>query len=171
MVKLFIEPLQKTAHNRKSFDCGLSVVNEFLRQGARQQMALRINYTWVAVGDDETPAPVLAYFTLTQCTVHRSELPSESGMSRWPRYPLPVMKLAWLGVDKTYQCSSYRLGEMMLIEAISRSQTMARHTGLGIALVTDPLTDHSERFFLRYGFQKMLRPFRERTTLFLPLPA
>jgi len=169
VVKLFIEPLQKTRHNRNSFDCGLPAVNDFLRKAARRQMALRINYTWVAVGDAQTPAPVLAYFTLTQCAVYRAELPDQSGLSRWPRYPLPVLKLAWLGVDKAHQGSAHRLGELMLVESINRAHAMALDSGLGVALVADPLTDHSERFFLRYGFQKMRRPFRDRATLFLPL--
>lgn len=170
MVNLLIEPLQKTLHNRKDFDCGESAVNNFLYQSARKQMDLRINYTWVAVRRDTTyPADILAFFTLTHGIVLRSDLPPESSRNRWPRFPLPVVKLAWLGVHNTVQGGSLRLGELMLVEAINRAQAMSTEAGIGIALVTEPLSVKSERFFLKYGFMKMQRPFRQQSTLFLPL--
>ncbi len=169
MVKLVIEPLQKTRHSRTQFDCGLTPVNDFLKKAARRQMDLRVNHTWVAVAQTEEAAPVLAFFTLTQCTVSRTELPSDLPVTQWPRYPLPVLKLAWLGVHKTHQRTAQRMGELMLVDAINRSTAMVRSTGLGIALLVDPLPEQSEHFFLKYGFQAMQRAFRERATLFLPL--
>ena len=73
---LRLEPLDKKSHDRKSFDCGLERVNEFLRREARKQMDKKINRTWVLVDDEPTnvlPVPVLGYFTLTRFWPKRSK--------------------------------------------------------------------------------------------------
>ena len=143
---LRLEPLDKKSHDRKSFDCGLERVNEFLRREARNQMDRKINRTWVLV-NDEPP-----------CCRHR-----------YPAYPIPVIKLAWLGVDRTLHGSEYRLGETILLEALEEAYRIVQYSGMGIAVVTDPLTQESDRFFKRYGFQAMGRPFGDFQSLYLPM--
>ena len=168
---LRLEPLDKKSHDRKSFDCGLERVNEFLRREARNQMDRKINRTWVLVNDEPPvlPAPVLGYFTLTSATVVRDELPDQETRSRYPAYPIPVIKLAWLGVDRKLHGSEYRLGETILLEALEEAYRIVQYSGMGIAVVTDPLTQESDRFFKRYGFQAMGRPFGDFQSLYLPM--
>ena len=120
-----------------------------------------------AAAPDDTPVSVAGYFTLTQCTVQRAELPTEAVRSRFPLYPLPVIKLAWLGVARAHQHSTLRAGETLLLEALNTARYIVGQSGLGIAVVTDPLTDASDRFFRKYGFQAMGREFAGRQSLFL----
>jgi len=47
---LVIEPLD-THHDRRTFDCGISKMNAFLRQTARQHATKHIGVTHVAVED------------------------------------------------------------------------------------------------------------------------
>ncbi len=165
--------LQTPLHDRASFDCGLEPVNSFLREQARRQMEQRINRTWVLTESalpTDKPNPILGYFTLTQSTVHRENLPDDMALSRFPKYPLPVVKLAWLGVSLAHQRSDLRLGELLLLEALYTARHIVQRTGLGIAVVTDPLTEASERFFCKYGFTRMNRRVGERDTLFLKPP-
>ncbi|TVP60671.1 MAG: acetyltransferase [Halomonadaceae bacterium] len=170
---LDIELLNKSRHNRKTFDCGQPEVSSFLQTQARPQMEKKINRTWVVV-DCETqqsePFPIAGYFTLTQGSVVRQELPASYSQSGFPRYPVPVIKLAWLGVAQEYQRSTYRMGETLLLEALDQAQRIIEHSGLGVAIVVDPLTEASSNFFQKYGFQKMERSFGHQKTLFLPIP-
>jgi hypothetical protein len=169
-VNLLLSTLQTDRHDRTGFDCGLEPVNQFLREQARRQMEQRINRTWVLTDADtaeQSPCPILGYFTLTHGTVQRAELPAEKSLARLPLYPLPVIKLAWLGVARGQQRGAMRVGESLLLEALHTARRIVEHTGLGIAVVTDPLTDASESFFCKYGFVPMEREFGERRSLFM----
>lgn len=167
-----LEPLDKKLHDRKTFDCGLVRVNEFLQREARNQMDRKVNRTWVLVGGEYANTrsmPIAAYFTLTSATVVRDELPESMPSSRYPAYPMPVIKLAWLGVDRKLQGSKYRTGETILLEAFEEAHRIVQQSGMGIAVITDPLTPESARFFKRYGFIPMGRAFGDLQTLFLPM--
>lgn len=171
-MKLTLEPLDKKKHDRQTFDCGLPVVNEFLQKQASRQMGQKINRTWVLVDrsePDRNPAPIAGYFTFTTATVVKDELPTTESKGRFPGYPIPVFKLAWIGVDSKYQSNGFFLGETLLLEALDRSYSLSEYGGMGVAVVTDPLTDRSETFFQKYGFRQMNRAFRDRDSLYLPM--
>ena len=164
---LFIEELNKKLHDRKTFNCGLADVNEFLKKRASQQARQSVNRTWVAL-DDETAAsqlaPIVGYYTLTSCTVAHSEIPGN-----YPHYPLPAFKLAWFGVHTDYQRTSVRVGEELLIEALHQTWELYTVTQLGVALIVDPLTPQSESFFRKYDFLGIDRTFNGQETLFFPI--
>lgn len=167
---LNLQLLQTNLHDRAGFDCGLEPVNRFLHEQARRQMEQRINRTWVltqglATGDGLLP--ILGFFTLSYATVHRAELPVDQSLSRLPLYPLPVIKLAWLGAALDQQRSELRVGETLLLEALHTARHIVAQSGLGIAVVTDPLSEASDRFFRKYGFDAMGREFGGRQSLFL----
>ena len=160
------EELNKNLHNRKTFDCGLSAVNAFLQESARKQAEQGVNRTWVAL-DEETaeqpPFPLCGYFTLTNCTVAHDQVAGS-----YPRYPLPALKLAWLGVHYNYQGAG--VGEYLLTEAVLQAWDLYTQTQMGVALVTDPLTTKSTEFFKKYGFKGTGRGFQEgQETLYLPI--
>ena len=164
---LFIEELNKKFHDRKTFDCGLADVNEFLKKRASQQALQSVNRTWVALSDDVVGGPqtqIVGFYTLTNCTVAHTEIPGN-----YPHYPLPAFKLAWLGVHTDYQGTPKRVGEELLIEALLQSWNLYTNTQLGVALVVDPLTQKSEDFFRKYDFQGIGRSFHGNETLYLPM--
>lgn len=162
---LLTEELNKKRHNRKTFDCGLPAVNDFLQQKARQQAEQKINRTWVAL-DEETaaqaPFPVVGYFTLTLCTVAHDEMEGNH-----PHFPMPAIKLAWFGVDQAYQGNG--TGTTLLIEALLQSWELVCQTQMGVALLTDPLTDESRAFFEKYDFRGTGRKFQDQETLYMPM--
>ena len=171
-MKLTVEPLDKKKHNRQSFNCGAPVVNGFLQEQASRQMSQKINRTWVLADQTQKtadPLPIIGYYTLTNATIVRAELPAQEPQGRFPGYPLPVYKLAWIGVDSEYQNTGLFIGETLLLEALEQTYSLSEHSGLGIAVVTDPLTERSEQFFRKYGFLSMRRPFRDRDSLYLPM--
>lgn len=161
---LLTEELNKNRHNRRTFDCGLADVNDFLHQKARKQAEQKLNRTWVAL-DEETasqvPSPVIGYFTLTLCTVAHNEIEGNH-----PHFPLPAIKLAWFGLDQAYQGNG--TGSELLIEALLQSWYLVCQTEMGVAVLTDPLTDDSRAFFEKYGFRGTGRTFRGQETLYMP---
>jgi hypothetical protein len=172
-VTLNFQQLDKKQHNRQAFDCGLPPVNKFLKESARKHMDAGVSQTWVAVlepaTDEESLTPIAGYFTLTQSVVKRDELPSGVPPKKFPAYPLSVIKLAWLGVDQQYQGTEARLGESLLLEALDRAYKIFTFSEIGIAVVVDPLTDESDSFFRKYGFQPMTLEFGARRSLYLPM--
>ena len=171
-VKLTLQVVQTSLHDRQGFDCGLPAVNQFLCEQARRQMEQRINRTWVMVSDAPMQGelkPVMGYFTLTQCFIRREHMPSLAMHKQFPRYPLPVIKLAWLGVALAHQRGRLRLGETLLVEALLLARQIVRLSGLGVAVTVNPLTQDSSAFFMRYGFERMQQNTDEMPTLFLPM--
>ncbi|MCU7923126.1 MAG: N-acetyltransferase, partial [Candidatus Thiodiazotropha sp. (ex Dulcina madagascariensis)] len=55
-------------HDRKAFDCGISELNQFLRQQARQKTGKHISKTYVACRDS-APTTIMGYHTLTGYSV------------------------------------------------------------------------------------------------------
>jgi hypothetical protein len=55
-------------HDRSRFDCGVPELNSFIKATARQHGDKGISRTFV-LSDQEKPATILGYFTLTLCEV------------------------------------------------------------------------------------------------------
>ena len=82
--------------------------------------------------------------------------------SRWTR-KLIAPGCWWL------HSSERRLGETILLEALEEAYRIVQYSGMGIAVVTDPPTVESDRFFKRYGFISMKRSFGSLDSLYLPM--
>lgn len=110
-----IELLDKS-HNRKQFDCGLEVLNQFLRQTARQHIQKGISRTFVLI-DSDRPQEIIGFFTLTLCEIRLENLPPQLAK----KYPsrVPGVKLARLAVAKDWQRQG--IGEVLMIEAMQRA--------------------------------------------------
>jgi GNAT superfamily N-acetyltransferase len=150
------------AHNLKDFDCGKPFMNEFLPRFAVKHMQLGLSSTWVLVDDEQEKATVAAYYTLASATVSRHEIHFEHSL---PRYPVPVVLLARLAIDKTFQ--GKRIGEKTLVTALRKSVALT-NTGLpALGLVLDVLDDDALGFYQRY---KIFEPFTDDPMrLFAPM--
>ena len=63
--------------------------------------------------------PIAAYYTLASCTFTREEIPIDEQL---PDYPVPVVLLAKLAVDRQFQ--GKRVGEKTLISALHHRATL-----------------------------------------------
>ncbi|MEX0738980.1 MAG: GNAT family N-acetyltransferase [Pseudohongiella sp.] len=169
MARADFTPLDPRIINTRTFDCGKDAINIYLRRFAAKNMALNLNRTYVL------PAPpvgtaskssVVAYYTLALQTLQRQEMPDPT---RLPRYPLPVILLAQLGVDRRFQGQG--LGAKTLISALRHAYRVAAKTdnmpALGVIL--DVLDKDALRFYESYEFFAPLtdQPMR----LFCPMAA
>jgi len=165
-------PLDKTKHDRTSFDCGINALNTFFHRYARQGMDVGVNYTWVlpAAGASKgAKKKICAWYTLSVAHVRHESLPHENA-KRLPRYPLPVFVLSQLAVD--VRCQGQGLGDVTLINALLRCAQLSQQGQVpAVAVVVDVLNDDAMHFYQRYSDFKPLHPVNESALprLFIPM--
>jgi GNAT superfamily N-acetyltransferase len=144
-------------HQFDTFDCGKAGLNDWLKRHARQAQGSGSAKTFV-VADD---VRVAGYFSLTVGQVDTLEAPERirKGMGQ---YPIPVVILARLGVDRAYQGQGVGVG--MLQDAIRRTMLIAEQAGIR-AMLTHPIDEEAARFYTRFGF--IASPLREQQLLLL----
>lgn len=143
-----IEPIRK-AHLRDAFDCGVAELDEFVRRYARQNERLGLGRTFVAVG--ETSDRVLGYYTLRMGSVACAELPPTE-TKRFPKYPVPVIHLARLAVDRSAR--GLGLGDRLLFDALQRAHDASTDIG-AFAVEVIAINEHARDFYVRYGFKPL----------------
>jgi len=161
----FIE-LDKTKQDLKQFDCGKQSMNEFFYRFADKHMKIGVSRTWVLTVSSQTQAEtnsqVAAYFSLTFNSVYKEEIPSTTSL---PNYPVPVVLIARLAVDKAFQ--GHGLGAKTLISALRKSVELTT-TGLpAIGIILDVLDEDALKFYQQFDDFK---PFiNDPMRLFIPM--
>ena len=90
-----IRPLVKD-DDRSRFSCGQPELDRFFEHYAGQnQFKLHVAVTYVAVIETH----IFGFATVAASSIERARVPSERLRKRLPAYPLPVLRLARLGVD------------------------------------------------------------------------
>lgn len=148
------------SHDRQGFDCGQPTLNDWLRQVARQHQSKGLSNTFVAVLD-ETPEHICGYYALTLTEVDRHHLP-QTYRKKLPQR-IPGIRLGRLAVDLRYQ--GKRLGELLLMDAISRAQRVHQEAGV-VGFFVDALDEQAAGFYRHFGF--MAAP-DNALMLFLPV--
>ena len=148
-----IEPLHKN-HNREQFDCGVEVLNQFLRTTARQHLQKGISRTFVLsdrlndpIEQQDCLQHIIGFFTLTICEISSEKLPSTIA-NKYPSQ-VPGVKLARLAVDKQWQRQG--IGEILMVEAMQRALIVADTAG-GVGLFVDAKDESAQSYYARYGF-------------------
>ena len=124
----------------------------YLRRYAAKNMALNLNRTFVlpyTTEDSPEKPQVAAYYTLTHQTLVRDELPDPS---RLPRYPVPVILLAQLGIDQRFRRQG--IGAKTLVYALRHAYQIASNPkGLpAMGLVIDVLDHDALAFYQSFEF-------------------
>jgi len=138
------------AHDRVTFSSGDPALDTFLKHHARQNAEAGVSVTIVAVRLGENA--ISGYVTLRMGEVSLDALPAPERKAL-PRYPVPVVHLARLAVDVRER--GKRLGELLLMEAFSRS---LRANAEVPAMAMEVLAKNADaaRFYARYGFVRLL---------------
>lgn len=131
-------------HERKNFDCGVLVLNEYLQKYALQNQKKRSSSTYVSTVENQ----IVGYYSLAYGHVKPEEAP-QNVSTGLPRYPIPVLLLARLAVDKTYHGKG--LGASLLRDALLRALPAAEIAALR-SVVVHAKDDSAKRFYERFGF-------------------
>jgi hypothetical protein len=103
--------------------------------------------TYVWAEDDET---VVGYFSLCPHVVRRAEVPKK--LSHGSPDAVPSILLARLALSSHLQGNGDRLGEGLLIDALSRAVDAADLVG-GRLIVVDALDSEAKSFYEHYDFR------------------
>jgi GNAT superfamily N-acetyltransferase len=150
-----VEPLSKI-HDRDSFDCGEESLNVFLKRFARQNAEKGLGRTFVAVKGDDPK--IYGYYTLSSNSFGFEIVPDNL-----PRYPVPVVHLGRLAVDRLAR--GERLGQALLFHAFERAVSIAEHLGI-YAVEVYALNEKARQFYLKFGLTELLD---DRSHLYIPI--
>ena len=154
------EPIAKH-HDRKSFDCGDSELNEFFWKYARQSHERGGAKTFVAV-DDANGTSVHGYYSLSPASIEYARAPEivRRGLGR---YDIGAYRLSRLAVSRSLQGCG--LGGQLLLAAGLRCLRVAEQAG-GTVMLIDAKNDRVASWYASYGAMPLLDAPR---SLLLPL--
>ncbi len=162
----FIE-LNKTIHDRNSFDCGENDLNLFIKNQASKHMQVGISKTMIL--PDITPQKnnkykIFAFYTIAPSSIKRESLPAKLS-KKLPHYPVPVFLLAQMAIHIDYQGKG--LGKITLIKALQYLwQVNSQMTAY--AIVVDCLNNNVKQFYEKYGFETLC-DYNGKTRMYLPM--
>lgn len=154
-----IELLDTARHDRSGFTCGIEALDRYLQSQASQDARRRVAAPYVLT---EPPFfNVLGFYTLSNTSVHATELPA-AFVKKLPRYPvLPATLLGRLAVDMKGRGRG--LGTELLLDALHRC---LRSETASLAVVVDAKDDAAASFYERHEF---LRLPDQPNRLFMPM--
>ena len=153
-------PIDKK-YQRDSFDCGKSVLNDYLKKYARQNHNKGIAKTIVAIPALES-LKVDGYYTVSASIIEYESVP-ESNKGGIPAYPIPAMLIGKLAVDNTVKGQGFSIE--LLVNALERAARASQEIGI-FAVRVDAIDLQAKEFYLKHEFI----PFQDKElSLFLPI--
>jgi predicted N-acetyltransferase YhbS len=134
------------AHDLDAFDCGVDVLDLWLRQSARVAAASGTAATYVLCRDER----VIGYYAVAMSAVAHERAPSR--LRRGMPDPVPVVLLARLALDRSEHGRS--LGGYLLVDALARCIRGGREFGAR-AVVVDPVSSKAGDFYRHFGFRDL----------------
>jgi len=135
-------------HNRKEFDCGKELLNNYLKTQAGQDVKRKLSVCYVLA--EEGINAIQGYYTLSNYSIPLSSF-SEQVQKKLPQSytSIPVTLLGRLAIDTRFQGKG--IGKILLIDALKRSYEISKNMG-SFAVVVDPLDDEARSFYAKYDF-------------------
>ena len=143
--------LLSNQHNRKEFDCGKELLNNYLKNQAGQDVKRKLSACFVLT--EKETNNIKGYYTLSNSSIPLSSFP-EDIQKKLPRSyaPIPATLLGRLAIDNKYQGKG--IGKILLIDALKRSFDISIEIG-SFAVVVDPIDKEAENFYEKYDFIKL----------------
>jgi GNAT superfamily N-acetyltransferase len=132
-------------HDVSGFESGSPALDRYIALHALQSQRAQVAQTYVAVVGEK----VVGYHTLVVGSVAYEEAP-ERLVKGIPRHPVPMMLLARLAVDRTWQGKG--LGVALVADAMRRVAQAADIAGVR-AMVVHAKDETARRFYEHLGFE------------------
>ena len=145
-MEIEIRKLEKR-DKRDDFHSGeIEIDRFFIKFAGQNQFKHKIGNTYLAI--ESTSQNILGYATVSASSMKIKELKA-SEFKKLPSYPLPILRIARLGVDKRYQSQGVgaKLLQKMLYLAIELEELV------GCMGVFVDAKDEAISFYKKYGFE------------------
>lgn len=131
--------------NRAAFDCEVEPLNDYLKKYALQNQKKDAARTYVLTTEENQ---IVGYYTLVFGAVSIEETTPEiaAGLGK---YPIPVILLARLGIDKNEKGKGF--GKILLRDALLRAVRASEIAGLRAFLV-HAKDESAKAFYEKFGF-------------------
>jgi len=139
-----IEKLRRD-HPIDAFDCGQELLNQWLRKHALQNQGAGAAQSYVGL----MSGVVIGYYSLAVGQIEYIDAPERlrKGLAR---HPVPIMLLARLAVDKSWQKKG--VGRALLRDAVLRTLQAAEIAGIR-ALAVHAKDDAARRYYEQFDFE------------------
>jgi GNAT superfamily N-acetyltransferase len=138
-----VEPLSGL-HDRSAFQCGIPLLDRYLREQVTQDIRRRVAACFVALTDGDR---IAGYYTLASASLLLADLP-EATAKKLPRYPtVPAVRMGRLAVDQTHKGQG--LGGALLADALVRA---ASSEIAAYALTVDAKDEQAAAFYTHHSF-------------------
>lgn len=155
--------LLSSVHNRAAFSCGEASLDRYLQQQVNQDRKRDLSRCYVLI-EEENPAQILGYYTLSAFSVDVGTVPQST--AKGVPYPtIPCVLIGRLAVSQQHQ--GRQLGGLLLSAAVEHTLHLKESLGIRLVVV-DALSEKAAQFYERYGFQRFPA---DTMKLFLPLTA
>jgi GNAT superfamily N-acetyltransferase len=131
----------------EAFDCGESVLNQWLQKYAWQNHSSGAARVYVAIDDE--PTRITGYYSLSAGSVEYAGAPARVGKGL-ARHPIPVVLIGRMGVDLQYQGRG--LARFLIRDAFQRTITVADTIGVRAVMVRAK-DDSLIAFYEKLGFE------------------
>jgi len=140
----FVVETLNDQHNRAAFRCSDHQITNYFRRHALANLQIRIANAWI-IRDRHTDL-IVGFYTLSTASADFSAIP-EQFTANLPRYPVPVVLLGRMGVDRRYERQGF--GTRLVIDALGR---VYRQDVMAVyAMIVDP-KEGVRDFYTQFGF-------------------
>jgi GNAT superfamily N-acetyltransferase len=145
--------LLSSAHDRKSFSCGVPPLDAYFQRQAGQDARNNVATTFVLM--EKSSNRIAGFFTLSALSVKLADLPAEAA-SKLPRYEdVPACLVGRLAVAESFQGQG--IGQRLMRAACGRALA-ASETVAAWGVIVDAKDERAKAFYERFGF----KPFPNR---------
>ncbi len=146
-----ITEILQSYHNRKDFNCGKDILDNYLKHQANQDIKRKLSACFILV--DQESDLIKGYYTLSSSNISLDLVPEHIRRRMPTSYLfLPATLLRRLAVDKRFQRQG--IGRDLLVDALLRSYEISYLIG-SYAVIVDPIDEAAESFYAKYGFIKL----------------
>jgi GNAT superfamily N-acetyltransferase len=143
MTDLRVEKLARH-HPVDEIDCGQPALNQFLIRFAFPNQQANASQTYVALNE----AQVIGFYTLVVGAVGYDDAPERLAKGL-PRFPIPIMLLARMGVSQSWQGKG--IGAGLIKDAMARTVRAADIAGIR-ALMVHAKDERARAFYEHFNF-------------------
>jgi GNAT superfamily N-acetyltransferase len=137
--------LDKLKHDRKSFNCGIESLNNYLKLMANQQAKKDNNRTFV-LEDEFDNSIIVGFYTLTMTAVDIQGLLEK--LKQRHKFSTSVGLIARLAVNEKYKGKGF--GEWLLVDALKKLLFASEIVGFPFIVVD--AKEGAKLFYEKYGF-------------------
>ena len=145
MSEFVCQPLGKQ-HDRKRFDCGVPVLNDYLARIASQDVRRKAAAVFVLLPQSE-PVRIAGFYTLCSTSIELTAV-AASLSKQLTRYPeVSAILIGRLARDVAFP----GVGSLLVADALTRCVRVAAEIAASV-IVVDSKDDTATRFYAKFGF-------------------